>query len=145
VIVYPEDKDASDLDLAIGYARSTGATTVCFTAAFSSRLDHTLAALGSLERAFDLMPWVAEPGFTAWLLTDQGRRSVTVSAPAGTTVSLLAFRPTHGVTLTGMKYPLRGASLGVLSSLGISNVMVDERASVSITNGTLLVIVSRDA
>ncbi|MHB1340269.1 MAG: thiamine diphosphokinase [Coriobacteriia bacterium] len=143
VAEYPVDKDASDLDLAIVHAREMGARECCFTAAFSGRIDHTLAALGTLQRAADMAPSVLEPGFRAWLLSGAARPDIEFSTEPGETISVLALEPSHGVTIAGMKYPLRGASVGVLSSLGISNVASGTVAGVSLMSGTLLVIVSR--
>lgn len=143
VDAYPAEKDSSDLDLAVRRAREMGAREVCFTAAFSGRLDHTLAALGTLQLAADMAPAIAEPGFRAWLLS-ASRPVIQFPAAEGDVISVLALEPSHGVTLSGMKYPLRGASVGVLSSLGISNVACGPAVAVSLLTGTLLVIASED-
>lgn len=141
---YPPEKDASDLDIAVGHAKDLGATRVCFTAAFSGRLDHTLAALGTLQLAAGMAPCIMEPGFRAWLLSGRSRSAIEFPVQAGATISVLALEPSHGITLSGMKYPLRGASVGLLSSLGISNLAIGPTAGVSLITGTLLVIVSSD-
>ncbi|MGB4593172.1 MAG: thiamine diphosphokinase [Coriobacteriia bacterium] len=144
VRAYPVEKDASDLDIALTHARDMGAARVCFTGAFSGRLDHTLAALGTLQLAEDMAPRILEPGFRAWLLSGRTRPSIEFSVDSEATISVLALEASHGVTVTGMKYPLRGASVGVLSSLGISNTATGPVAGVSLITGTLLVIVSSD-
>lgn len=141
-VEYPAAKDESDLDLAVVHARTMGASQTCFTAAFSGRMDHTLAALGTLQLAADMAPCVVEPGFRAWLLSGTFRPAIEFPVDPGATISVLALEPSHGVTISGMKYPLRGASVGVLSSLGISNIALGPTAGVSLTSGTLLVMVT---
>lgn len=54
VVELPAEKDVSDLDAALERARRLGAQAVTFTAAFSDRIDHTLAALGTVLSAADL-------------------------------------------------------------------------------------------
>ena len=49
-----------------------------------------------------------------------------------------------GLTLKGMKYPLFGATLTPDVSLGISNEIVDEEASISFQEGRLFVFETRD-
>jgi len=141
---FPTAKDESDLDLALAAARERGTSGVILTAAFSERLDHSLAAIGTALRAADLNPVIEEPTFRAFLVDAADRPAVHWSAPAGTTVSVIALVSSSGVTLDGLVYPLTEARLPLLSSLGLSNI-VDSGGVVGVTvaQGTVLVIASR--
>ncbi len=141
---HPRDKDETDLDLAITHARRHGARSLTLTAAFAARIDHTLASVGSMLRAADLLPVAREPSFDAYLLTQRHRTALELDVEPGTTVSLLALEPCHGVTIDGMRYPLQDRSLGVLSSIGISNVATEPSVSVRLRHGALLVVLLRD-
>lgn len=137
------DKDASDLDLAVAAARGAGATEVVITAAFSERLDHTLAAIGTLLRASDLDARAEEPGWTAWPLVAGIRGEWSRETAPGATVSLLSPGGASGVVATGFRYPLRDGALEPLSSLGLANVTSGGGARVSVGLGSLLVIAVR--
>ena len=140
---HPERKDATDLDLAALAARARGATALTLTAAFAQRVDHTLAAFGTLLRCADLGAEAVEPDMHAWIADSAFRPSVELTVTEGTTVSLLAIagRAEH-VTLTGFEYPLTDATLDPLSGLGVSNVVLSAAPRVDVASGTVLVIAS---
>ncbi len=143
IVRFSAEKDESDLDLALVKARSLGVASVSFTAAFSQRLDHTLAALGTACAAADLNARIEEPGFAAQVLSKRGTMSTVFNASAGDIVSVIALEPSAGVTLAGLRYPLVWADVPVLSALGLSNVALGGKVHISLAVGTLLVIVSR--
>ena len=142
---FSAEKDESDLDLAIAVARSLSLASIVLTAAYSERLDHTLAALGTASAAADLAARIEEPAFSATVLSTRGISSAVIDTTLGATVSVMALEASSGVTLAGMRYPLENASVPLLSSLGISNVALESRVRVSLAEGTLLVIASRSA
>ena len=49
-----------------------------------------------------------------------------------------------GVTLRGLKYPLTDYTMGGFNSLGISNEIVADEATISFSSGELIVIESKD-
>ena len=141
VVEYPRHKDASDLDLAVAVALARGVTSVTVTAAFASRLDHTLAALGlGLRVPVDVPLAFSDPGLEARVLRAPKERHIELDVPPGALVSVVALTPAAGVTLCGLAYPLLNASLEALSSLGISNVATASRVTVDASQGTLLVM-----
>lgn len=141
---YPVHKDASDLELALRVAAERGATHVVVTAAFSGRLDHTLASLGVVAAADDLAPTIAEPGLLGWCLSPAGRSSVTIEG-SGATVSLMAFGGPAVVSAKGVIWPLAGTRLDPLSSLGLSN-RIDGTlpATIEVEQGTVWVLAPFD-
>lgn len=136
---FSPDKSSTDLDLALDAARTHGADSVTVTAASSGRLDHTLAVAGSLARAADLNPCITEPGLNGWLLSASATRSVTLRG-AHSVVSLLALTGPATVSCTGFTWPLDFAQLEPLSTLGISNLLHNERGTVEVHEGILLVL-----
>lgn len=144
VIVYPTVKDESDLDIALTHARSRGFTRVIFTSAYSLRLDHSLAAIGTLLRASDLSPTIEEPSFSAYVVDSATSPVVEFTTRPGATISVLSLVHATGVTLSGLMYPLVDATLPLLSSLGLSNVTGPTGIlKVALAEGTVLVIASR--
>jgi thiamine pyrophosphokinase len=143
VVRFPAEKDATDLDLAVDHVRGMGASPVLLTAAFSGRLDHTIAALGTLVRAVDLRAVAAEPGMTAYPLSTPDNNHLELHLPVGTVVSIIAFEPGTMVSAEGLRYPLRQTSLLAHSSLGVSNVVVHPWQTVTVHAGTAVVMALR--
>lgn len=140
---HPAAKDETDLDLALAAARRMGATRVTLTAAFSGRLDHTLASFGTLMRAADLYGAAEEPAWVAWAMDAASRPCLELRVEPGTTVSVVAPGGARGVTLQGFEYEVREAQIGPMSGLGVSNVVASKDASVRVGEGGLLVIAQR--
>jgi thiamine pyrophosphokinase len=105
------------------------------------RLDHLLANALLLAaprfagvvveaRMGDARVSIARPGAPA-----------TVAAAVGATVSLLPVGGiASGVSTTGLAYPLAAEDLAPGTTRGVSNVVTDPDATVSLTGGTLLVV-----
>lgn len=146
---HPREKDKTDAELALEAAVARGATDVSFVGVLGNRIDHTLANLWLLVRA-------AEAGVHARILHGREElllvRGLTaipgaalhhlVQGAAGTRVSLLPLSAqVTGVTLQGVKYPLRQATLVAGSTLGISNEITIPPVSVEVRSGLLLIVV----
>ena len=144
VLRHPVEKEASDLDLALDAVRARRMASVTFTAAFSNRLDHTLASIGTLLRAVDLETCAREPGFTLYPLDARARPQLQLAEAPGTTISVFAIDPHTMVSIRGVRYPLDAAQMAQFSSLGLSNVAVDNEQSVSVVAGRVLVVVGRE-
>lgn len=138
VIAFPQDKDETDLELAADVACARCTAPIVFTAAFSRRLDHTLAALGALTRAGSGAR-VLEPHWSAFVCAPGA--DLNLDPPEGTVVSVIATGDAAGVTVSGMKWPLEGATLAPLSGLGVSNRACGGTVCVSTQAGTLIVFV----
>jgi thiamine pyrophosphokinase len=142
---FPEDKESSDLELALEHAITHGATQVVILGAFGGeRLDHALA--GGLL--------LADPAYrTVDLRAVHAGASVRVAHPGGelqldgAVGDLVTLLPVagdaHGVTTTGLRWPLSGATLRFGRSRGLSNEVAVRPASVQLDDGVLLVIETR--
>jgi thiamine pyrophosphokinase len=143
VLTFPADKDQTDLELALDYARSVGVTSVTVTAASSGRLDHTLGALGALAAASALSPELIEPELTAWILALDGRAEL-LAVGLGATISLVAFGGDAVVSVAGVRWPLDRHVLSPAAALGISNVVTSESgAKVTLHSGVVLALAPR--
>lgn len=139
--VFPVEKDDTDSMLAIRKALRLGyRRCLLYGALEGDRLDHTLANLQALV-------FLQEHGARGYLVG----RHMTVTAvkngslrfPASFEGILSVFclgRDAHGVTLTGLKYPLSGGTLTAGFPLGVSNRFTGQEACVSVEDGTLLVM-----
>lgn len=139
---HPTDKDASDTELALTAARSRGATEIVLLGALGGlRVDHELATLLLLADASlaGLPVRIVRGGTTVRPLRDGER--LALEAEAGDVVSLLPIGgDATGITTSGLRWPLDGATLHFGRSRGLSNEVVEAPASVSLERGTLLVV-----
>lgn len=141
---HPAAKDATDAELAIDRAVDAGARRITVIGAFAGeRLDHELANLLLLtDRAWagatdDLR--MVRGGTTVRALHGPGR--LEIEAGPGATVSLLPVGgDATGVATTGLRFPLNGEPLRLGRSRGLSNKVVEPRASVALEAGVLLVV-----
>lgn len=133
------EKDVSDLDLALQTVADLGARSAVVTAAWSARLDHTLAAIGSVFLQRSLLIDLIDPGIAGCLLDSEDRATVTL-AGAGATFSLFTLDTGAVVSCRGARYELDHASLDPLSAHGLSNRLLDNPAIVTVERGRALVI-----
>lgn len=143
VVRHAVAKDATDTELAVAHAATLGPDRLLLVAGGGDRIDHAIAALGSLgDPALETIP-----ALEAWWGDDQvhvaaAPRVVTLDLARGTTFSVLALHgPCRGVTVTGARWPLDAHDLAPLVGLGVSNEALDPPVRVSATAGTFTVIV----
>ena len=136
------DKDETDLELALLAAVERGVDEILVFAALGGRLDHSLAnlallALPQLERRRVSFENGREEVFLI-------RGEAEIKGRAGDVVSLLPFfDAAEGVETRDLKYPLRRETLLSERTRGISNVMLKNRAGVSLQSGKLICIHTR--
>jgi len=137
VVSFPTRKDFTDSELAIEHSKDLGATNITIMGATGTRLDHSLTNILSLVHSGATI--VDE--YNTVSLLNKARNCVTLSEPIGTTVSLVPLSQCIGVTTDGLEYRLANETLDVGFGRSISNVMENETATITITDGQLLVIV----
>ena len=141
---FPADKDATDTELAIRAAAGLdgGRAHLVLAAGSGDRLDHTLGTLGVLggeaSSTFETVDaWVG----TSQVKIVRAARAVTLEQPPGTLFSVLALHgEVGGLTIAGARWPLDGVDLPAGSSRGLSNLFVDRLVTISVTSGTLTVV-----
>ena len=138
-------KDDTDTEFAIREAIRRGATDITIIGGTGTRLDHVLGNISLLGIGL-------EEGVRMELLDAHNRiwmidHSVTLKKKEqyGNYLSLIPYNgKVTGVTLKGLKYPLHDYTLTIGNSLGVSNEIIQEEATVTVGQGVLIVIESRD-
>lgn len=139
LIVYPQDKDWTDLELALKLAAEEGAAEVVILGALGGRIDQQLANILLL-----LLPELR--GIPTWIVDETQEISVVrdrieIVGQPGEVVSLIPLGgDVHGIVTEGLQYPLRDETLTVGPARGISNVMMGQMARVTLRAGCLLII-----
>lgn len=139
------EKDETDTEIALNYAMEQGASEILLYGGLGGRLDHTIANIRLLLR-------FAKLGATI-ILVEAGNR-LRVLSPG--THQFAHFRHQYlsffameqdvrDLTLTGLKYPLEGATLTQQDTVCTSNEIVAETFSVAFASGFLLMIESSDS
>ena len=139
--VHPTRKDETDLELALRLAVASGAAEIDVLAVLGGRLDQSLANLLLLARP----EWasaevrVIEGDEVAWPV--RSGQTVNVTGAVGDTLSLVPLTPfVTGVTLEGVEWPLRGATLHFGSTWTVSNALSAPVARLQVGEGLVLVV-----
>jgi thiamine pyrophosphokinase len=142
---YSEEKDETDLELALRYAVELRPSAILVVAALGGRIDQTLANLSivtdpSLPRIdIRLDDGVEEVFFCRGTAPNGGQAEV--RGRSGDTVSLIPWQaPVEGVLTEGLRWPLYSETLYPDKSRGISNELLADKASVRIRSGLLLIV-----
>jgi thiamine pyrophosphokinase len=139
IIKYPANKDFTDTELALDYAINLKPEAIYIWGALGGRIDHTLSNVFLLEKgkALSIKIYLIDEYCEVFLLNDK----VVFGKSAEQTVSLIALSPqVEGITLRGFLYPLDDAILRMGESRGVSNIIKEDDAAVSVRSGNLLVI-----
>lgn len=136
---HPVAKDATDLELALDAALVRGARRVHVLGGHGGRLDHLLAnALLLASARYEELELTAQMGTASVTVV---RHHATITGRRGATLSLLAVHGiAHGVTTTGLRYPLHDEDLLPGSTRGVSNELLEPTATVRLRGGTVLAV-----
>ncbi len=139
---HPADKDATDLELAMDAAARAGAERIVVVGGAGGRLDHYLANIALLASPrFAAITLDAFVGAARIRVAHGGASPTEIDAAAGDTVSLLPVGgAARNITTKGLRYPLHGEDLPLGTTRGVSNVVVGAPATVTLGEGTLLVV-----
>jgi thiamine pyrophosphokinase len=141
IIVYPRDKDHTDLALALAYAVEQGAQEILLFGLMGGRLDQSLANLMLLttDEWKNLSLVVFAGPDIAYLMHSHSTKML--NGRPGDIVSLipLSDRVTN-VSTQGLRWPLRKADLVMGNTLSVSNEMLDTTAKVQIGIGKMLLV-----
>jgi thiamine pyrophosphokinase len=134
-----EDKNETDLELALNHALSLHPHAIVIIAALGGRLDQTLGNISLITdpklSTFDIR---LNDGVEEIILC---RDQAKVKGGNGDTVSLIPWGgEVSGVQTENLKWPLRSETLYPYKTRGISNEMLGEEASVKIKSGLLLIV-----
>jgi thiamine pyrophosphokinase len=136
---HPTDKDATDGELAIEYARKAGFDRVTLVTGGSiERLDHVLALVAQVSASECTTD--AYIG-TAHIQRVEPGRPLMFEETIGATLTLLAMcARVEGITTTGLLWPLSDEPLWPGCTRGVSNLVLTSPIEVTVGSGTLIAI-----
>ncbi len=138
---HPVAKDETDLELAINVALREGADVITVVGGHGGRVDQSFAnafVIASPAYAHVSMHAVLD---SALVSVVHGGGGVTFAGHPGDIVTIL---PVHGnalgVRTVGLVYRLDGETLSSGTTRGVSNVLLEREATVSLDEGTVIVV-----
>ncbi|SFS51214.1 thiamine diphosphokinase [Marininema halotolerans] len=144
----PAAKDVTDTYYAVEQALERNPNEIILLGALGgARMDHAFANLVLLEKieAAGVEGVVSNRDNKIRLLTAEKGEIILHKDRRYRYISLLALTDqVDGVTIRGFAFPLSNAKLTRMDSVGISNEQREEKASIRIQSGKLLIIESRD-
>lgn len=144
VIKLPMEKDMTDSEAAIDLAVSKGVRHITVVGGLGGRFDHTMGNVGMLAKycgKLDHMAFIDGQNYIFMM------QPGTIRIPKNKYryLGIISYGPSaSGVTLRGVKYPLTEYFLTNDTTLGVSNEIVAENATVTFSTGKLLIVLSRD-
>ncbi len=141
---YPTRKDKTDLELAVDYAVHNGSSEIVIMGAIGSRMDHTLGNILILHN-------LLKKNVKAKIVNNNNDISI-ATATDNVLVNkgnykYLSIIPLFGgavLTSCGLEYEVNNTNFEFGSTLGISNSIVKQDATLHIKKGTCIVIKSND-
>ena len=142
-VVHTPDKDALDLELALGEILARGARSVVVAGALGDRIDQSLAGIAIAERAHRDGCDVTLDSGDARVLPLRPGETRHEPLPTGTVLSVIATLPGTRVSLTGARWTLDEHALEPGLGLGVSNVSADHGPTLTLHAGGCLLVVPR--
>lgn len=138
------EKDDTDTISAVRYALAQGFERIHICCAFGGRFDHSLANVQTAALIEEGGARAVISGENTVLYSlKNGRMTLRRVPNSYLSVFSLSDRCT-GVSISGTKYPLADAELTNAYPLGVSNEWTKEEAVISVEQGMLLVLVSKN-
>ncbi len=141
IIKYPVEKDETDGELALQYCQERGFNNIIIIGFSGGRLDQQLANIFLLEYAFrnGITAFIKEPGLEMGII----EKEKIFFQKIGAGLSLIPLdEEVVGVTVTGCKYLLKSGNLLRYKTRGISNIIEQEKAVITVEKGVLLYILN---
>jgi len=142
VVQSPAEKDDTDMMLAVKLGLELDYKTFIINGGLGGRLDQTLANMQILVYITERNALGILIGQTTCVTAVRNEKVIfSKAATPGNTISVFSTGDrAEGVTLKGLKYPLDNATLTNTYPIGVSNEFTGSTASISVKNGTLIII-----
>lgn len=143
VLKYPSEKDMTDAELALETACKRNYREIIIIGGTGTRLDHSLANIFTLVK-------LLKRGIKSKIVDEHNEITVIddkieLKKRKNTKVSLLALTENvKGITSEGLYYRLNNTTLEFDSPYAISNEFIQDTAKISIKDGLLAVVLSKD-
>ncbi len=141
---HPSNKDLTDFELAITSALTQSTKGLTVLGVWGGRIDHSLANLLCLAKQSSDLPVTMPGGQQNGYLLKSDQKMI-LQGPNQQTVSIMAIvEDCHGVSNSGLKYPLDNATIIPGSGYGISNEIIASPSEISLQQGVLLILTDPD-
>ena len=138
LVTYPEDKDKSDLELAILHASKT-CSSVTIVDSGGGRIDHLCGVFSAMTS--DEASILSCEAFVGSSFIKVVRDHQLVKPLASKLISIFPFGgEAEGVSLSGFRWNLNNDTLKPGSTRGLSNEIIESHGDVSVQKGILLTI-----
>ena len=141
VIRYPAEKDFTDLEICLNFAKEQGATEVHLVGVEGGRCDHIFSTftIFAHQEFCALKLWAYD---SAHRITKvQGGEQLALNTAPGSRLSLIPLTATVcGVSVSGTRWELSDATLHIGRSLSVSNVALQTSVNITIQQGIVVVI-----
>lgn len=138
------EKDYTDTHMALKLAMELESNEIIILGGIGTRIDHTIANMHILKEAL-------EKNIECKIINQNNeirlinKRTILKLDNKYKYISLIPLTTkVKGVTLKGFKYPLTMQALEIGHSIGVSNEQTEETAEISLEEGILILIKSRD-
>lgn len=142
-IRYPVRKDFTDSEISVEYALEKDFDEIVMAGFTGTRLDHTLTNLFLLKR-------ISEKGKKGVIIDGHNKvyfaeKENVIYGKKGDIISIIPVgSDVSGITTYNLDYPLNNETLEFGKSRGVSNVMTSDACKITVTEGTALIIKSKD-
>lgn len=143
VIKCSSEKDETDLLLCINKGIELGCKEFYIFGGVGGRLDHTMANIQSLS-------YLAKKGGRGYLISAARdiivieNETILLQPLSKGYVSIFSLVSTStGITLEGLRYPLKKATITNNFPIGVSNEFIGETAKITVEDGRLLIIIEK--
>ena len=144
ILQFPKEKDKTDSELALDYCINEHFDSATMVNAVNGRLEHSLANIFLIEN-------FVKKGLSVYFINKEnevfvlcGPDEIELNSKKGAEISLISLtEQTKMEFIRGFKYPLQNEILFRKHTRGISNIAEQEKLSVKISTGILLIIRGR--
>ncbi|MBN2659116.1 MAG: thiamine diphosphokinase [Spirochaetales bacterium] len=139
VLIYPEDKDFTDTELALNLLYEKGCDEIVVIGGGGGRLDHIVAIYSLFFRDISPMRWITDKEKIFLVNGD-----FCINLKINTTISLFPVSKEECLMVsTGLKWSLNGLRWSVGDG-GISNVSIEDSVRIEMRSGKLAMIIPLD-
>lgn len=134
-LVQSLDQDTTDCDKLLALVQTDGHDEITMAATEGDLPDHVLATFSSAVASSLRVRFAFRRG--CGILVRPGENG-TAQTSVGQRVSLIPLTPCHGVSMSGVRWPLSGATIATGERVSVSNEATAESVSVSIVEGAAM-------
>lgn len=138
------EKDYTDTHMALKLAIELNSTSVYIVGALGRRIDHAIANIHILKEMLgnNIECKIVDENNEIQLITKGETKLQNIEYKYISLIPLTT--KVDGITLSGFKYPLNNAVLEIGHSIGVSNELIGDTATIEIKSGILIMIKSKD-